>query len=425
MNFGLAAELAAAEGIDVATVIAADDVASAPTESEARRRGIGGIFFLYKVAGASAAAGSSLHEVRAVTERAGSRLRSMGVALSPCIVPAAGRPTFELAEGEMEIGMGTHGEPGVRRGTLEPADAVADQLLDAILADMPVDSAEQVDVLVNGLGATLPEELYILFRRISKRLAEAGIGVRRAWIGEYATSLEMAGASISVSPGRRRARAPARRTRPLAALGARLSPLTSVIGEVCSEVRARANALNALDAQAGDGDLGVTMTTAASAIEEVLPTLRSLDAAAALRECGMTLARKAPSTAGTLVATGLIRASAALAADSDADFSTCLRAALEGMAERGGAEPGSKTMLDAVAPAVDASAGEPDFARAAARAAAAAEQGARATMSMTPQHGRAGWLADRSMGHEDAGARLVAVILGAAAHSVAPGSTRK
>ena len=198
MNFGLAAELAAAEGIEVATVVAADDVASAPRGSETRRRGIAGIFFLYKVAGASAAAGSTLDQVRAVTERAAGGLRSMGVALSPCTVPAAGRPTFELPAGEMEIGMGIHGEPGVRRGPLETANDVADQLVEAILADMPLSSGAKVDILVNGLGATPPEELYILFSRVHARLGDVGVHIRRTWIGEYATSLEMAGASVSV-----------------------------------------------------------------------------------------------------------------------------------------------------------------------------------------------------------------------------------
>ncbi len=198
MNFGLAAELAASEGIEVATVVAADDIASAPRGSETRRRGIAGIFFLYKVAGASAAAGSTLGQVRAVTERAAGGLRSMGVALSPCTVPAAGRPTFELPAGEMEIGMGIHGEPGVRRGPLETANDVADQLVDAILADMPLPSGTNVDILVNGLGATPPEELYILFSRVHARLRDVGVPIRRTWIGEYATSLEMAGASVSV-----------------------------------------------------------------------------------------------------------------------------------------------------------------------------------------------------------------------------------
>jgi dihydroxyacetone kinase len=122
----------------------------------------------------------------------------MGVALSPCTVPAAGRPTFELPPGEMEIGMGIHGEPGVRRGPLETADQVADHLLDALLSDLPHDPGDRVDVLVNGLGATPIEELYILYRAAAKRLAETGLHVRRTWVGEYATSLEMAGASISL-----------------------------------------------------------------------------------------------------------------------------------------------------------------------------------------------------------------------------------
>lgn len=198
MNFGLAAELAEAEGIRVATVLGADDVASAPKGEEARRRGIAGIFFLYKVAGASAAEGATLDQVVAATEKAASRVRSMGVALAPCTVPSAGRPTFELPAGEMEIGMGIHGEPGVRRGPLESADRVVDHLLDALLADLPHTRGDEVDVLVNGLGATPVEELYVMFRRASSRLRDAGLDIRRAWIGEYATSLEMAGASISL-----------------------------------------------------------------------------------------------------------------------------------------------------------------------------------------------------------------------------------
>jgi dihydroxyacetone kinase-like protein len=198
MNFGLAAELAEAEGIKVATVLGADDVASAPKGEEARRRGIAGIFFLYKVAGARAQKGGTLAEVTAATEKAASRVRSMGVALAPCTVPSAGRPTFELPAGEMEIGMGIHGEPGVRRGQLEPADRVVDDLMQALVADLPHDRGDRVDVLVNGLGATPVEELYVMFRRAADRLGAAGLKVRRAWVGEYATSLEMAGASISL-----------------------------------------------------------------------------------------------------------------------------------------------------------------------------------------------------------------------------------
>jgi dihydroxyacetone kinase len=197
MNFELAAELAAADGIETATVVAADDVASAPRGKESRRRGIAGIALLYKIAGAAAAEGAALEDVTATTARAASQLRSLGVALSSCTVPAAGRPTFEISAGDMEIGMGIHGEPGVRREPLEPADRIADRIVATLLADLPLET-HRIDVLVNGLGATPPEELYILYRRVAARLRDEGARVRRAWIGEYATSLEMAGASVSL-----------------------------------------------------------------------------------------------------------------------------------------------------------------------------------------------------------------------------------
>lgn len=198
MNFDLAAELARDDGIEVATILGADDVASAPKDRADRRRGIAGIFFLYKVAGAAAVAGASLAEVVAVTERAAANLRTMGVALSPCIVPAAGRPTFELPAGEMEIGMGIHGEPGVRRGTLAPADSIAGELVEAIATDLGLAGGDRVAALVNGLGATPKEELYILYRRVHQLLVGRGIGIERVWLGEFATSLEMTGASISL-----------------------------------------------------------------------------------------------------------------------------------------------------------------------------------------------------------------------------------
>jgi len=198
MNFDLAAELAAAEGIEVMTVRGADDVASAPRGDEERRRGIAGIFFLYKVAGAAAAEGADLAAVHAVTTRAAAAVRSIGVALSACTVPAAGRPTFEVPDGQMEIGMGIHGEPGIRRGALEPVDQVIDSMVDSLLADLPPRRGDRVEVLVNGLGATPLEELYIAYRRLAARLDDAGLQVRRPWIGEYATALEMAGLSISL-----------------------------------------------------------------------------------------------------------------------------------------------------------------------------------------------------------------------------------
>ena len=198
MNFDFAAEMAAAEGIRVETILGADDVASAPKGEEGRRRGIAGIFFLYKVAGAAAAAGKSLDEVVAVTKRAAAQTRTMGVALSPVTLPTVGHPTFEVKPGEMEIGMGIHGEPGIKKSKLETADQITEQLVSAIKADLDLKSGDKVCVLLNSLGATPPEELYIMYRHAKKVLSSYGVSVARVNIGEYATSLEMAGASISI-----------------------------------------------------------------------------------------------------------------------------------------------------------------------------------------------------------------------------------
>ena len=198
MNFDLAAELADAEGIAVRTVVGADDVASAPAGQEELRRGIAGIVLLYKVAGAAAACGADLDEVVRTVERAAAALRTFGVALSPMTLPSVGKPTFELPEGQMELGMGIHGEPGILRGELENADAVADRILDAVLSDMPVTSGSRVVVLINGLGSTPSEELYVLHRRVRLRLTEMGIVIHRSYVGEFVTSLEMAGASLSI-----------------------------------------------------------------------------------------------------------------------------------------------------------------------------------------------------------------------------------
>jgi|SRR5579875_880726 dihydroxyacetone kinase-like protein len=198
MNFDMASELCSVGGRQVVTFLAADDVASAPRGHEGRRRGIAGLAFLYKVAGARAEEGACLDEVLSSVQKAGSGLRSIGVALSPCTVPAAGRPTFELPAGEMEIGMGIHGEPGVRRGPLGTAGDIARDLVGHIVDDLPYEAGDEVAVLVNGLGATPREELYVLFSTVHKELSSRGIGVRRTWVGEYATSLEMAGASVSL-----------------------------------------------------------------------------------------------------------------------------------------------------------------------------------------------------------------------------------
>ena len=198
LNFDLAADLAAAEGIRVETILGADDVASAPKGEEARRRGIAGIFFLYKVAGAAADAGYDLDKVVAVTKKAAEHTRTMGVALSPVTLPANGKPTFERPAGEMEIGMGIHGEPGIGRTKLENADSITAELVKKIDEDLELKSGDEVAVLMNSLGSTPQEELYIMFRKVSEVLSAKKVSVYKTYVGEFATSLEMAGASISV-----------------------------------------------------------------------------------------------------------------------------------------------------------------------------------------------------------------------------------
>lgn len=198
MNFDMACEMAELENITCETVIGADDVASAAPDQADKRRGVAGIVLLYKVAGAAAAEGRSLAEVVEVTHKAARRIRSMGVALSPCRVPTATEPNFQIAVNEMEMGMGIHGEPGIWRAPIAKADEVVDELLDRILVELDPKRGDRVVPLVNGLGATPLEELYIMWRRMSSRLSDLGITAIAPMVGNYVNSMEMAGASLSI-----------------------------------------------------------------------------------------------------------------------------------------------------------------------------------------------------------------------------------
>jgi dihydroxyacetone kinase len=198
LNFGLAAQLAAAEGIEVREVRVSDDVASAPPSEADKRRGIAGDIFVFKCAGAMAERGETLDEVERVARKANAATRSMGVALYACEVPGSGRLTFELPDDQMEIGMGAHGEPGVRRGPLEPADDVARLLAESILDDLGHPAGAELALLVNGMGATSHLDLYILYRGARRVLEQAGCTVTRSYVGEFITTLEMSGASVTV-----------------------------------------------------------------------------------------------------------------------------------------------------------------------------------------------------------------------------------
>jgi dihydroxyacetone kinase-like protein len=198
MNFDMAAELAGLEDIEVRTVLTTDDIASAPVADKAKRRGVAGNFFAFKIAGAACDKMLPLAECERLARKANDRAYTMGVALSPCSLPATRAHNFSIGEDEMEIGMGIHGEPGVARGPLRPADEVADAIMDRILGEMSANPGDRVAVLVNSLGATPQMELYTLNRRVAQRLAAAGLNVHRSWVGPYCASLEMAGASVTV-----------------------------------------------------------------------------------------------------------------------------------------------------------------------------------------------------------------------------------
>jgi dihydroxyacetone kinase-like protein len=198
MNFEMAAEMAEADGIKVDKVVVADDVAVENSTWTVGRRGIAGTIFVHKIAGAKAEAGGSLEEVKAVAEKVIANVRSMGMALSPCTVPAAGKPSFELGEKEVEIGMGIHGEPGTHREEIKTADETTQHLVDKVLAEGLLSSGDEVAVLVNGLGATPLMELYIANRKVAAILADKGIKTVKTFVGNYMTSLEMAGYSVSI-----------------------------------------------------------------------------------------------------------------------------------------------------------------------------------------------------------------------------------
>ncbi|XHB99980.1 dihydroxyacetone kinase subunit DhaK [Nitratireductor sp. ac15] len=199
MNFDMAGEMAEMEhDIRTTTVLLTDDVVSAPKEEAEKRRGVAGMVYAFKIAGAAAERGDNLDEVTRIAQKAADACRSIGMALTPCTIPQAGKPTFEIGETEMEMGMGIHGEPGIWRDAIKPADEIADEMLERLMADQPLAKGDRISILVNSLGATPAEELYILYRHAKKVLDAAGIEIVMPLVGRYATSMEMTGATITM-----------------------------------------------------------------------------------------------------------------------------------------------------------------------------------------------------------------------------------
>ncbi len=447
-NFGLAAEIARAEGLPTEMVIVADDVALAASGDHAGRRGLAGTVLVHKIAGAAAAAGRPLAEVAQIARDVAASLGTMGVALTPCTVPAAGKPGFELADGEIEWGLGIHGEPGVERGAMEPADAIVERLLAKIVGDLSLQSGARVALLVNNLGGTPSSELSIVAGSALRYLGARGIHVERAWSGTFLSALEMAGVSltllrvddellgwldaaahttawpalsgrvaqVSVRP------APATPDRPNGATLAREATLRHVIEAVCACLLEAEPILTDMDQRVGDGDLGISLSRGARGILHELDTYPAETApGAVLRSLSATVRRVVGGTSGPLYAVMLLRAAVALeqsGGTSARAWSAAFSEGVAGLMALGGAQPGDRTMVDALKPAADAlqvalakSEGELDAALKA--AVDAATEGAAQTASMHPRRGRSSYVGDRALGHADPGAHAVALWLAA------------
>jgi triose/dihydroxyacetone kinase / FAD-AMP lyase (cyclizing) len=448
-NFGLAAEIARSEGIPVEMVVVADDVALTASGEHAGRRGLAGTVLVHKMAGAAAAEGRPLAEVAQAAREAAAALGTMGVALTPCTVPAAGKAGFELADDEIEWGLGIHGEPGVERGALEPADAIVERLLDKVIDDLALQSGSQVALLVNNLGGTPTSELGIVAGSALRYLAERGIEVERAWAGTFLSALEMAGVSLtllrldaqrlawldaaaqtSAWPGlsgrvAREVSAAVPDTPEETAKGAstpRLaadSMLRSVIDAVCTCLIGAEPVLTEMDQRVGDGDLGISLARGARAILHEIDTYPA-DAhpGAVLLAMSATTRRVVGGTSGPLYAALLLRAGSVLDQAETANakrWADAFAAGVAALMELGGAKAGERTMVDALLPAVDAlqialaqSASTGDAMQAAVEAATA---GAARTASMTPRRGRSSYVGERALGFPDPGAHAVGLWL--------------
>lgn len=451
LNFGLAAELARAEGIPVEVVTVADDVALRAHAEKHQRRGIAGTVLIHKIAGAAAARGASLEVVAATAREAAANLGTMGVALDGCTLPGVAQSSFTLADDEIELGLGIHGEKGVERTAPLPADALAETLLVNVLDDLAITRGERVVLLVNGLGATPQMELDIVLRAAYTSLRRREVCVERAWAGTLLSALDMPGCSISLMrvddsrlalldaatgarawPGKGCINPTIRLdvssahiheeyvSKPMDAARAEWAARTKAALDTLAQALVQNEArLTELDALAGDGDLGASMHRAADAAAalrvEALGT-----APQALAALGASLRRAIAGSSGPFYATALLRASRILADTPEPtpqQWARAWRGAIEAISELGGAKAGDRTMLDALVPAVDAFEEALKKGHAAQQAfgaaIAAAEHGAQATAHMHPRVGRASYLGKRAIGSPDGGAVAVVCWLAA------------
>ncbi|MER5184016.1 dihydroxyacetone kinase family protein [Streptomyces sp. NPDC002896] len=454
LHFGQAAEQLRAEGIDVRVLRVTDDIASGPADDPALRRGIAGDLPVMKVLGAAAESGLDIDEVERIGRKANDATRSLGVAFSGCTLPGSDRPLFTVASWRMGVGLGIHGEPGIEERALPSADEVADLLVDGLLAEAKQASAAvgggAAAVVLNGLGATKYEELFIVFRHVSERLAAEGLDVVAPEVGEQVTSLGMAGLSLSLTflddelrdlwtapaltpafrrgaiiPGLQRTDdlSHIHQPPPVAAgseasrsAAAHIADALRVVRDTVTTHEAR---LGHIDAVAGDGDHGIGMRRGAEAAAEAAAQAVRLGAGArtTLARAGAAWSERAGGTSGALWGAGLTAFGTVLGDTDGPDaegVAAGVRAAVDVVMRLGGATPGDKTLVDAVVPFVDrleAALPRAGFRAAWMEAAEAATHAAEETATITARRGRARTHGDRSLGTPDAGAVSFALVV--------------
>ncbi|ASY73037.1 dihydroxyacetone kinase [Sinorhizobium fredii USDA 205] len=449
LNFGVAAERLRAEGIDVRVLPVTDDVASASVETPAKRRGIAGDLVVFKIAGAAAEAGKSLDEVERLARLANDRTVSFGVAFGGCTLPGAAGPLFTVQEGQMALGLGIHGEPGISEEKISTASDLAKLLTGKLVAERPAGTTKVAAVL-NGLGSTKYEELFVLWTAVAKELARAGLEIVDPECGEFVTSLDMQGCSLTLlwlddeleALWRAPSDAPVLRKGAIIAAepatdeivdadGPQSFPAASeasqqsgkciaqLIGTIADALKEAEEELGRIDAFAGDGDHGQGMRRGSAAALEAAKAAVAAGAGAAsvLAAAGDAWADRAGGTSGAIWGLALRSWSNAFGDEetvSDAAVVKGARLALDGVTRLGRARVGDKTLVDALVPFVErlereAAAGKAlvDAWNAAAKA---AQDAADATSSLTPKLGRARPLAEKSIGHPDAGAVSLALV---------------
>jgi dihydroxyacetone kinase len=458
MHFGMAEMRCRKEGMDVRTVVVTDDVASAPRGKEDERRGIAGDFYVFKVAGASAARGDDLDAVEEAAIRANDATRTLGLAFGGCTLPGQSEPLFTVEPGKMEVGMGVHGEPGIQTSDMLPASGIAEMLVERLLDDAPENAGNRVAVIMNGLGTTKYEELFVIFRDVGRLLGEAGLEVHSPEVGEIVTSLDMAGCSLTLmwldedlkelhdapaeTPAFSRGGvghangsgtsgletiAPPDETSDIEAS----SGETTSGGDAARDGLARAmeaisgaeEELGRLDAVAGDGDHGSGMVrgfrSAVAATDDFGGSAGSV-----LVRAGAAFSDAAGGASGALYGSAITALGQSLDANgTDAKgFHKALEDALEAIKHLGQAKPGDKTMVDALEPFVvafgEAANGGSSAREAWKSALSEAESGANSTSDMVSVRGRAAKLGERSRGSRDPGAASMLYVLRAVADAM-------